>query len=144
MARNTLRLDTSGFERMLRDLDEAGGDVVKAVDEAFATASEKITADTKTALARANLPAQGKFSKGDTMQSIVQDAKTEWEGFVASIPVGFDFSKPGAGGYLITGTPRMQPDKALHKMYKQKKYMNEIQKNMSDVIFRRLMERLNK
>ena len=52
----------------------------------------------------------------------------EWDGFVASVSVGFDFSVPGAGGYLITGTPKMAPDKQLHKIYKGKKYMQEIQK----------------
>lgn len=144
MARNTLRLDTKGFERMLQDLDAAGGDITRAIDEAFSKASAKITQDTKAAMAKPNLPAGGKYSDGTTMQSIVQDARVEWEGFVASIPIGFDFSKPGAGGFLITGTPRMQPDKELHKMYKQKKYMNEIQKEMSDVIMNHLIERLNK
>lgn len=142
MARNTLRLETKGFERMLKDLEAAGGDVKKAVDEAFTKASAKITQDTKAAMANANLPARGQYSDGTTLESIIQGARVEWEGFVASIPVGFDFSKPGAGGFLITGTPKMQPDKELHKMYKQKKYMSEIQKDMSDVIMDHLIRRL--
>ena len=48
--------------------------------------------------------------------------------------IGFDFEKPGAGGYLITGTPRMKPDAALSKMYKQKAYMKKIQDDMENVI----------
>ena len=142
MARTTLRLDTKGFDRMLKELEAAGGDVKRAVDEALTKASAKITQDTKAAMAQPNLPARGEYSTGDTMDSIIQDARVEWEGSVASIPVGFDFSKPGAGGFLITGTPRMQPNKELQKMYKQKKYMGEIQAQMSDLIMDHLIKSL--
>lgn len=142
MARNTLKLNTSGFEPLLKKLDGLGGDVRQAVDEALTKASAKIAQDTVTAMAPANLPARGKYSQGDTKQSIIQDAQITWDGLVASVPVGFDFSKPGAGGYLITGTPKMQPDKELHKMYKQKKYMSEIQNEISDIIMNHIIKQM--
>ena len=126
--RNTLKLDTSGFEGLIQRLDELGGNVVKAVDKGLAKASAKVAADTKAAIAPEYLPAKGVYSKGDTEKSIVTNPQPEWDGLVASVPVGFDFSEPGAGGYLITGTPKMAPDKQLHKIYKGKKYMQEIQK----------------
>ena len=132
--RNTLRLDTSGFVEMLRKLDSLGGDVKKATQDALLQASETIYEDTLDAMQKSNLPAGGKYSQGTTMESIIRDAQVTWEGLVASVPVGFDFSKPGAGGFLITGTPKMQPDRELHRMYKQKKYMRDIQNDMGDVI----------
>lgn len=135
MARNTLRLDTSGVERMLAELEAMGANVQQTVEEALTKAGAKISADTEAALAPGNFPARGVYSTGDTLASVIRDATVEWEGTVGSIPVGFDFSKPGAGGYLITGTPRMQPDKELNRMYKQKKYMAEIEKMISDVVF---------
>ena len=134
MARNTLKLDTRGFEEMLRKLDSLGGDVKKAVDEALINASHKIAQDTEAAIVAANLPASGRYSTGDTKESIIRDSQVRWEGQVGWIPVGFDFSKPGAGGYLITGTPRMRPDVALNRMYKQKRYMSLIQNEMGDII----------
>ena len=48
--------------------------------------------------------------------------------------VGFDYAKKGAGGFLISGTPRMRPDYELRKMYKQKTYMRKIQQDMIDVV----------
>lgn len=135
MARNTLRLDTTGFESMLQQLDELGGNVQKAVEEALENAAIAIEDDTENAVSDVrNLPAQGKYSQGDTKESIVKFSGVHWEGMVAYVPVGFDFSKPGAGGFLITGTPRMQPDQQLRKMYKQKRYMKQIQDEMGEVI----------
>ena len=53
---------------------------------------------------------------------------------MASIPVGFDYDKPGAGGYLISGRPDMSPDVKLNQMYTGKKYMRQIEKDMVEVI----------
>lgn len=140
MARNTLKLDTRGFEKMLIQLDSLGGNVQKAVQDALTQASETITEDTKAAMEPANLPAQGKYSKGTTKESIITDHAVRWEGQVGWVPVGFDFSKPGAGGFLISGTPRMRPNQALQRMYKQKRYMNQIQKDISEVIMDYIVE----
>ena len=142
MARNTLKLDTSGFEPMLKRLDSLGGDVKRAVNDALKQASETITEDTEEAMSASNMPAQWKYSSGTTEKSIIRDSNVRWEGNVGWVPVGFDFSKPGAGGYLITGTPRMQPDKALNRMYKQKKYMNQIQNDMGEVIMDYVIEKM--
>ena len=132
--RNTLKLSTAGFDGLLKRLDSLGGDLRKAVDEALTKASHTITVSTENALAAQNLPAQGKYSKSTTQEQIIRDAQVRWEGDTAWIPVGFDFSKPGAGGYLITGTPRMKPDYELNRIYKQKKYMNLIQKGMEEIV----------
>ncbi len=136
MARNTLKLDTSGFVGMLRRLERLGGNVKKAVDEALGTAAEKIKEDTLKALDPQFLPAGGKYSKSPskTKASVVTDTRVRWEGNTGWVPVGFDFAKPGAGGFLITGTPKMRPDPELHRMYRQKKYMQEIQEQMNDTI----------
>lgn len=131
--RNTLRLDTSGFEELITKLDAVGGGVQKAVTDALLQAAETVRDDTVDAMAAINLPAQGKYSTGDTMRSIVEPAVT-WSGTVAETPVGFDFSKPGAGGFLISGTPRMQPNPKLEEIYTRKRYMNALQQDMQDVI----------
>lgn len=142
MARNTLRLDTSGFTEMLRQLDTLGGDVKGAVQNALSQAAETITEDTMDAMDNANLPAGGKYLKGTTKESIIHDSQVRWEGLVGWVPVGFDFSKPGAGGYLISGTPRMKPDRALNRMYKQKRYMKQIQNDIGDVIMDYVVEKM--
>lgn len=140
--RNTLRLDTRGFEELITKLEGLGGDVKAAVTDALEQAAETVEEDTKEAVQASNLPAHGKYSKGDTMDSIVTSARTDWHGTLAEIKLGFDYSKPGAGGFLITGTPRMKPDKELNKIYKKKKYMSDLQKDMQEVVNDAIIERM--
>ena len=132
--RKTLQLDVKGFEDLITKLDSLGGNVKGVVADALEQAAETIEHDTIEAVKKSNLPAGGKYSKGDTEKSIVRNAKVKWEGETATVKVGFDYDKPGAGGFLITGTPKMAPDQALKKIYKSKKYMKDIQNDISDVI----------
>ena len=134
MARNTLKLDTKGFEQLLTKLDSLGGNMVEVVDKALTDAGKKIGEDTHKAMAKEYLPAGGKYSKGDTEKTIIDNPQVEWSGSKALIDVGFDFAKPGAGGFLITGRPDMAPDKELEKIYKSKKYMKEIQEQMANTV----------
>lgn len=127
---NTLKLDTSGFEELVRTLQSLDGNVQKAVTKALQDAAETVTTDTRDAVTAPNLPAGGKYSTGNTAASIVSP-KVLWIGGVqAEAGVGFDYSKPGAGGFLITGTPKMKPDAALQRIYKKKSYMNLIKEIM--------------
>lgn len=134
MGRNTLKLKTDGFERMIAHLTQLDGDVQTAVTDALEQSGDTITEDTQDAVTAANLPAGGKYSSGDTADSIVTPKVTWVGGTLAEMGVGFDYAKKGAGGFLITGTPRMQPDHALQKIYKRKRYMNQIQQDMIDVV----------
>ena len=61
MARNTLRLDTKGFENLLTKLDEVGGNINEIVTKALEEAGKTIADDTHSAMAASNLPAGGKY-----------------------------------------------------------------------------------
>lgn len=132
--RTTFKLDTEPLEGLVKKIQDLGVDAREAVENALEQAAETITDDTLDAIAPANLPARGKYSRGTTAESVLRDQKVRWTGSTGWIPVGFDFLAPGAGGYLISGTPKMEPDLPLRKMYKQKKYMAEIQKDVADVL----------
>ena len=150
MARNTMSLDLKGFNELLTKLDGAGGDLKKVVTEALTEAGQKIGEDTTSAVQRSNLPARGKYSQGDTAKTVVENPQVEWSGDTASIGVGFDFSKKGAGGFLIKGyyqnfhgTPRhMSPQPQLKEMYTGKGYMRQIQKDMEKVVLQELDKKL--
>ena len=131
--KNTLNLELSGFNELVTKLEGMNGNVHKVVTDALMQAAETIEEDTHNAVKKSNLPAKGKYSTGDTEKAIAKPSVT-WSGTVAEVGVGFDYSKNGAGGFLITGTPRMQPDRELQKMYKQKKYMKAIQQDMEEVV----------
>lgn len=138
---NQLRLDTTGMESILAKLARLEHEAAKStLEESMSKIAEKVNADTHAAIAPGNLPRRGKYSHGDTAASIESDTSVRWEGFVAWVPVGFDFSKPGAGGYLITGTPRMAPDRELRRMYRQKAYMKGIQEELWEEISNHISE----
>ena len=133
MGKNLLKLDVSGFEEYIQKLEKLEADVKPIVEDALNQAGETITDDTFDGVSKSNLPRGGEYSTGETERSIIKNPRVKWSGTTAEIGVGFDFNKPGAGGYLITGTPRMAPDKALNKIYKSKKYMKDVQKDMIDI-----------
>lgn len=142
MGRNLLKLDTSGFEDYIAQLEKLEADVKPIVEDALNKAGETITKDTIDAVAEPNLPRGGKYSTGETKESIITNPKVKWSGSIAEIGVGFDFTKPGAGGFLITGTPRMAPDKPLNKIYKSKKYMKDIQEDMTEIFQKEINRRM--
>lgn len=142
MAWNTIKLNAKGFEEYAEKLEKLGADLKPIFTDVLMQAAETITEDTVDAMNPHNLPRGGKYSHGNTEKSIIKNPQVAWTGTVGEVNVGFDFSKPEAGGYLITGTPRMKPNKALNKIYKSKKYMSDIRKDMiaifEDEIARRM------
>lgn len=142
MARNTLKLDISGFNELAKRYEALGGDVKAITQKALERAGAKIEKDTIDAVQKKNLPQKGKYSQGNTERSIVRNSRVTWSGTQAEINVGFDYSKPGAGGFLITGTPKMQPDRELHKMYKQKAYMRSVQNEMIEEVQTAIAEKM--
>lgn len=134
MGKNILKIDYSAFNDLLTKLDELQGDLKPVVTDALEQAAETVEWDTKEAIAKSNMPAKGIYSQGDTQKSIVENARVTWSGSRAEIGLGFDFGKAGAGGFLITGTPRMKPDYALQKIYKKKKYMTDLQNDMAEIV----------
>lgn len=106
----------------------------EAIEAILQDAAKQVQADTAAAIVAPNLPARGKYSGGETAGSVHAETAVMWEGMSAWVPVGFDFAKPGAGGFLISGTPRMQPVHRLHEMYRGKKYINGIYQKMYDAL----------
>ena len=126
-------LDASvNFMALKLTVDFAEGADEQKVMKAAQKAAKKVEEDTKSAMADANLPAGGIYSTGDTVASIVTDAKVDWHGSYGEISLGFDKSKPGAGGFLITGTPKMLPNRKLEDIYGRRKYESEIRKQIRE------------
>lgn len=132
-ARNkNLYIDFSQFEEYGEKLDRLGVDLKSAVSNAMESAADKVQEDVREALESQNLPAKGKYSQGDTDKSVIDNPQVEWSGLTGEIKLGFDKAKPGAGGFLITGTPKMQPDKKLANIFQSKKYKSDITKHIKE------------
>jgi hypothetical protein len=125
-------LDTKAFDRILDEIEKVNGRVDRVIESVLSDAAKKIQSDTLEAAQKPNYPAGGRYSGGQTRESIATQTTVDWEGMVATIPVGFDFSKLGAGGFLISGTPMMAPVPQLRRIYRQKAYMAGISKGMQE------------
>lgn len=132
--RNKLYVELSGFEDLIVRLDELVDDVRPAISDALEQAAEMVETDTEAAMSRKNLPAQGRYSTGDTERSIVRNARVDWSGTKGEIGLGFDKTKKGAGGFLITGTPRMRPNWKLEDIYARKKYQKEVNEAIQEAL----------
>ncbi len=142
MARkNSINIDFSVFGDLADELDKLGADLQKVFGDIMEKEGAEIADDTVNALSPSFLPRHGQYSHGHTKEAVVMDPKVTWSGMLGEMGLGFDKTKPGAGGFLITGTPRMQPDRKLAEIYSSKKYekmiRNKISEQLSDEIKQR-------
>lgn len=144
MARNKIGLQFEGWENYMSKLDELGGTqtMKKGVEEALIESKKHINPLIEKSMSK--LPAKGKYSTGDTKDSIDDEMSVEWEGMTGSIKVGFDFSKSGPKSiFLMYGTPRMKPVSGLKgAIYgaKTQKEIAEIQEQKLSEVIKRVME----
>lgn len=132
MARNKIGLQFDGWEDYIAKLDELGGadHMKKGVEKALIESKKHVNPLIENAMAKGKLPAKGKYSHGDTKESIDKEMKVEWEGMTGSIKVGFDFSKSGSKSiFLMYGTPKMKPVSGLKSAI----YGNKTQKEIAEI-----------
>lgn len=140
--KNSLSIDFSNFAEYAERLDELNADLKEIFRDAMEQAAETVEWDIMDALADANLPALGKYSQGATEASVIRDAKVQWQGMLGEIPIGFDKTMPGAGGWLITGTPKMRPDYKLEDIFSRRSYERKIMKQIEEHLQEEIDERL--
>lgn len=104
--------DTTFLQKYGERLEELGGaDALKRATQAgMATAKQQINKTVTAAMSAGNLPAGGKYSTGETLESLDKSMAVEWDGNIATLPLGFDMSKSGIVSILLLhGTPKMRP-----------------------------------
>ena len=137
MAKAKMGLQFDGWEETITKLNNLAGDKVtkKAVSEALIKSKEHVNVGIEKAVSSGSLPAKGKFSAGDTKDSINRDNDVTWQGQTASIKVGFDFKKSGTTSiFLMYGTPKMKPAKGLKSAIYGAKAQKEIAEIQSEII----------
>ena len=131
--KNFISIDGSAFAEYAEKLDRLGADLQEVFTEAMEKAGTKVQGDVQSAITPGNLPAGGKYSGGDTAGTVIEPV-VAWSGSVGELPLGFDKSKPGAGGFLITGTPKMAPDAALADIFTSRRYENNLKKQIEEAL----------
>lgn len=134
MGRNKFFIDTKGFAELAGRFDKITNNIEKVVIEALEDAGEDVGVETLEALDKAYLPSKGIYSHGKTKETVLLNPKAVIRGFDIEIGMGFDKTKNGASTLLITGTPRMKPDRELERMFARKKYAAEVNTCISESI----------
>lgn len=140
----SMKVEITGFSEILKKLTDLEGNVRKVTEKALEESYEIVTKKAEAAMAPSYLPAKGKYSTGQTLGALKRDQAVMWQGDTAYIRVGFDLREGGLVSlFLMYGTPRMAPDKALYNAFysaKTKKEVTEAQENVFFDAIRRLEE----
>ena len=143
MAKKKAWFDNKALIEYGNRLDELGGGsaLKRAVADSITQSKVAINKEIEGTIVASNLPAGGKYSTGETLRSLDKTTKVEWDGNVASLPLGFDFNKGGLTSvFLMHGTPTMDPVPGLYETVKGSKAQSiarkETKKAMKKVIER--------
>lgn len=123
-----------GVDDYLDRLRELNADIPEIVTDALEQAADNPTTDTIAAMKPQFMPAKGKYWTGNTADTIIRKPTVTWQNTVASIGIGFDKEKNGVGTLLITGTPRMKPNRKLEQIYARKATVKKFQETVDEVI----------
>ena len=132
--RNQFGLDFSQFEELAEELDGLGKDLQEIFDDVMEQTAENVQFDVNEAMDAKNLPAKGQYSRGITIKTIDKNPKPKWSGTIGTVGYGFDKTKPNAGSWLITGTPRMQPNYKLEDIFVRKTYKKGLVKDIMEYL----------
>ena len=134
-----LQLDFGGFNDILEQLNKLGEDAQKATDEALTEAFKIITRKATDAVQKPNLPAQGRYSSGNSERSLVRDPKITWSDTVASVDVGFNIKHGGLPTiFMMYGTPRYMKNQALYDAFYGDQTQTEIYRVISEIYQKKL------
>ena len=111
-----MKMQIPNFDALAKQLEDLGGDVKKASEDALKETNRIVTEKIEQAMVPSNMPAQGKYWTGRTLESLRTVPNVTWAGTVASVPVGFDIQNGGLTSiFLMYGTPRMKPVPGLYE-----------------------------
>lgn len=124
-----MKVEFEGFDEAIKRLTKLNGNVKDTVEKAL----EKSNRIIREKAGAAMQPHNETYA---TIRSLKSDAKVEWVGTEAIMPVGFDISKGGlAHIFLMYGTPRMKKDQKLYNAFYGSSTRNEIHKIQKDIFY---------
>lgn len=134
MARKRLTLDFAGMDKIIKEYEAMGGNLTEAAEAALKATHAIVTPKLQAAIAPHK-------QSGDTEASLSVSAEIEWDGTKAAVPVGFKIRNGGlASIFLMYGTPRMQPDKALYNAIYGASTLREVSEKQAEVFEKRMMQ----
>ena len=113
-----MKMQVPNFNALAKQLEDLGGDVKKATEDALKETHRIVTDKIEQAMVPSNMPAHGKYWTGRTLDNLRLVPNISWVrgGSVAYVPVGFDILNGGLTSiFLMYGTPRMKPVPGLYE-----------------------------
>ena len=144
MARKKNGFDTTMLEKYAERVEAAGGHAAlkRATEAAMITAKQEINKKITSKMQQANLPAGGKYSTGDTLDSLDKTMAVDWDGNIAKLPLGFNMDESGITSVLLMhGTPHQAPVKGLKEAVKGQGAMRAM-KREQEAALKKILERI--
>lgn len=136
--------DFSALQKYGERLEELGGtDALKRAAQAgLIAAKQEINKTVAAAMSTSNLPAGGKYSTGETLESLDRSMAVAWSGNIAYLPLGFNWADSGITSFLLLhGTPKMKPVAGLAEALSGKSARTKARKAQEEAM-RKIIERL--
>lgn len=129
-------IEFEGFDEAIKRLEKLEGDVRIVTEKALKETHRIVTKSVEESAQKQNLPAHGKYSTGDTLDSLKRDADIEWSGTEAKVPVGFSISKGGLPSiFMIYGTPRYMKNQKMYDAIWGNKIHDEVLKAQEEIFY---------
>lgn len=142
MAKKKFEIDFEGWEDLADQFRNLGGDTKQLTEKVLKATHEYITPKVQDKIQKSNLPAQGKYSKGDTEKQVIKDANIEWTGTGATVDVGFSLDESIVPIFLIYGTPTMNEVKGLKGAIYGTQTKNEVAEIQENIFVEEIQRRL--
>jgi len=133
MAKNTMKLDLSGFKELLERIQKVGGNIDAAAEKALIESAKPFVEDLKTGIKKHH-------RTGLTEASLNDPTQIQREGNRLTLNVGFDLGKGGLPAlFLEYGTPHMKADPFIQRSIQRNQSISrKIQKELLTKILKEL------
>ena len=137
--RNKIGIEFEGLDEIITRLTKLNANIKNITNKGLKETHKIVTKKAEEAVQKSNLPAKGKYSKGDTEKSLKTEANIEWNGTSASVPVGFSISKGGlASIFMIYGTPRHMKNQKMYNTFWGTKTHKEVLEAQEEIFYKEL------
>jgi hypothetical protein len=143
MAKMSITFD--GFEKLAEDIDEVGGDLHAAVDEALAETQKLVQDNLTSASAIYGRKGGGKkgYATGEMYRTIIQDLQIDWRGTIAEVKTGFSGEGANLSGFMhsifvMYGTPRMPKNAKVYNAIKGTQTRKQIAEKQEEIMVKHL------
>lgn len=133
-----------GFSDLARQIDKAGENLEKAVDEALTNTFDVVQDNVRKASAIYSAKGGGKkgYATGSMYRAIKTDSDVYWVGSIAEVSVGFnlgDYRDMEAGFhsiFIMYGTPKYPKDRKVYNSIKGTKTRKDIAKIQQETMMK--------